>query len=69
MTPEGVVPEVRRQFNACGGGAIAATMAACREHGAAEALVLRHQNSFETLANIAPQRPDNAVGYAGIVIG
>ena len=69
MRPEAVVTEVRRQMNACGGGAIAAMLAACREHGANEALVLRHQNSFEVLQNVAPQRPDNAVGYAGVVIG
>jgi AmmeMemoRadiSam system protein B len=69
MQPENVLTEVRQQLNACGGGAIAAMMAACREHGATEAKVLRHQNSFEVLQNVAPQRPDNAVGYAGVVIG
>lgn len=69
MQAEKVVTEVRQRLNACGGGAIAATMAACRDHGAAEASVLRHANSFETLRQVAPQTPDNAVGYAGVVIG
>jgi len=69
MQPENVLTEVRQHLSACGGGAIAAMMAACREHGASEAKVLRHQNSFEVLQNVAPQRPDNAVGYAGVVIG
>ena len=48
---------------------IAATMAACMEHGAAKSVVLRHANSFQTLAGVAPQRPDNAVGYAAVVMG
>jgi AmmeMemoRadiSam system protein B len=70
MRVEQVVPEVRNRMNACGGGAIAAMMAACREHGARRGEVLRHANSFETLAEVAPRHgPDNAVGYAGVVIG
>ena len=69
MQPERIVTEVRQQLNACGGGAIAAMVSACREHGASEAQVLRHANSFEVLQNVMPQRPDNAVGYAGVVIG
>ena len=66
---EDVVAEVRRQANACGGGAIAAMMAACREYGASGGAVLSHANSYQTLANVAPQAPDNAVGYAAVVIG
>jgi MEMO1 family protein len=69
MTPERVVPEVAQQHNACGPGAIAAMMAACMEHGATRAAVLRHANSFQTLARVAPQKSDNAVGYAAVVIG
>ena len=69
MRPERIVPEVRQRLNACGGGAIAAMLAACREHGATEASVLRHASSFETLRRVAPQTPDNAVGYAGVVVG
>ena len=69
MTPERIVPHVRERLNACGGGAIAAMMAACREHGAKEASVLRHTNSFEVLREVAPQPSDNAVGYAAVVVG
>jgi AmmeMemoRadiSam system protein B len=69
MTVEAVVPEVKAHFNACGGGAIAAMMAACREVGATRGCVLRHANSYETLAAIAPQPPNNAVGYAAVVVG
>ena len=68
MAVERIVAEVRGRYNACGGGAIAAMMAACREFGAEEGRVLRHTNSYETLAHVAPQSPDNAVGYAAAVI-
>jgi AmmeMemoRadiSam system protein B len=66
---EKIVPEVRGQNNACGGGAIAAMLAACRERGATQARTIWHTNSFETLANIEPQSPVNAVGYAAVVVG
>jgi AmmeMemoRadiSam system protein B len=70
MRVEQVVPEVRDRLNACGGGAIAAMLAACREQGASGGEVLRHANSYETLADVAPQHgPENAVGYASVVIG
>lgn len=65
---EEIVPEVAARQNACGGGAIAAMLAACRELGARQATVLTHASSYETLKNVAPQRPDNAVGYAGVVV-
>jgi AmmeMemoRadiSam system protein B len=69
MAAERIVPETQSRQNACGGGAIAAMLAACREMGASAANVLRHANSCETLAKVAPQPPTNAVGYAGVVIG
>lgn len=69
MRAEAVVPEARTQFNACGAGAIAAMLAAARYFGARSARVLRHANSYQTLARIAPDRPaDNAVGYAAVVV-
>jgi len=69
MTPEKIIPEVRTRFNACGGGAIAAMMAACLEQGARKAVVLRHASSYQTLATVAPQSPDNSVGYAAVWVG
>jgi len=69
MAVERVVPEVRLRANACGGGAIAAMLSAARELGATRADVLRHNNSFETLANVRPQRPVDAVGYAAVIVG
>lgn len=69
LSVERIVPDVRANASACGGGAIAAMLAACRERGAKRGQVLRHASSFERLAEVAPQRPDNAVGYAGVLIG
>ena len=66
---ERVVPEVREHGNACGGGAIAAMLSACAELGATAGSVLRHANSFETLAGVMPQKPVDAVGYASVVVG
>ena len=66
---ERIVPEVRENLNACGGGAIAAMLAACTELGATRATLLQHRNSFETLADVHPQPPVDAVGYAGVVLG
>jgi AmmeMemoRadiSam system protein B len=66
---ERIVPEVRKNYNACGGGAIAAMLAACDELGADSSELLKHASSFETLAKVAPQQPADAVGYAGVVIG
>jgi MEMO1 family protein len=63
-----IVPEARSHYNACGAGAIAAMLAACRTAGAASATVLRHASSYETLAKVAPQPPVDAVGYAAVVV-
>jgi len=68
MAEDRIVPEVRQNMNACGGGAIAAMLAACKEAGAHRAQVLRHATSYETLARVAPQPPVDAVGYAAVVV-
>jgi AmmeMemoRadiSam system protein B len=69
LAVERIVPEVKHRYNACGGGAIAATLAACKMAGATKAQVIRHANSYETLRGVIPPDPTNAVGYAGAVIG
>lgn len=70
MRAEQVVPEVQARRNACGGGAIAAMLAACQQSGATVATVLRHANSYETLNEAGyEQSADNAVGYAGVIVG
>jgi MEMO1 family protein len=69
LDAEQIVPEVQNRQNACGAGAIAALLAACRELGASTARTLTHATSYETLAPLGPQAPTNAVGYASIVVG
>ena len=65
-----VVPEVRGRGNACGAGAIAAMLAACKEMGAKTARLLTHTTSFETLgvgrASAADQRRGVRVGRGRI---
>jgi AmmeMemoRadiSam system protein B len=69
LADERVLPEVAAHHNACGAGAIVAMLAACREMGAGHARLLHHATSYETLADVAPQPPTNAVGYAALVVG
>jgi hypothetical protein len=70
MDVEGIVGVVRDNCNACGGGAIAAMLAACRELGASSAMLLRHTNSYETLLEQSvAHESENAVGYAAVVVG
>jgi MEMO1 family protein len=67
--PAAIVPEAEEHLNACGAGAIAAMLAACNELGASRASLLSHATSYETLRDVAPQPPTNAVGYASLVVG
>ena len=67
MDAEGIVSEATQHRNACGGGAIAATIAACRTLGARRAVLLEHRTSQETLKGMLPEPVTDAVGYAGIV--
>ncbi len=67
MDVEGVVPEAAQHQNACGGGAIAATIAACKALHARRAILLEHTTSAETLTGLVPGPVTDAVGYAGIV--
>jgi AmmeMemoRadiSam system protein B len=69
LAADQIVPEAKAHANACGAGAVAAMLAACRDLGASAATVLRHANSYETLAGVAPQQPIDAVGYAAVVVG
>jgi hypothetical protein len=62
--PEEVVPEAVEHHNACGPGAIAATMAAVERLGATAAALLVHTTSREVLGD---RSFGGAVGYAGIV--
>ncbi len=67
MDSEGIVSEAAQHRNACGSGAIAATIAACQALGAREAVLLEHRTSQETLRGMLPEPVADTVGYAGIV--
>ncbi len=66
---ERIVPEAAEHHNACGSGAIAATMAACQSLGARRAVLLEHTTSQETLKGMIPEPVTDSVGYAAIVFG
>ena len=68
MDAEAVVGEARAHANACGAGAIAATVAACREMGATRGICLEYTNSYEVVHQMHPDDPDDTtVGYASVV--
>ena len=64
LDADGIVPETAEHRNACGGGAIAAAIAASSVLGADRGVLLEHTTSREVLG---PSSGDDAVGYAGIV--
>jgi len=68
MRAEDAVEEAVTNRNACGGGAIAATLAACQAYGAKRARLLEHTTSQEVGRDFVPGPARDAVGYAGIVI-
>lgn len=64
MRAEEIVPEAESHHNACGGGAIAATVAAARALGARKGVLLEHTNSHLVM----PRGPaTDFVGYAAVV--
>ena len=68
MAAEKVPAEAERQGNACGAGAIAATIAACRELGATRGVCLEYTNSYRVVRQLFPQETDDTtVGYASVV--
>ena len=68
MNAEEIIPHARTHQNACGAGAIAATVSACRELGATAGHTLKYTNSQEIMRQIAPNEHDETtVGYASVV--
>ena len=68
MKAEKIVPEADANGNACGAGAIAATIAACRACGATRGICLEYTNSYEVVHASFPNDPDDTtVGYASVV--
>lgn len=68
MKAEQIVHEACEHGNACGAGAIAATIAACRELGACRGITQDYSNSYEVIHALYPQESDDTtVGYASVV--
>jgi AmmeMemoRadiSam system protein B len=68
MKAEEIVEEATRNGNACGAGAIAATIAACRAMGATRGLCLEYTNSYDVVHALYPyELDDTTVGYASVV--
>lgn len=64
MQADSVVQEAEHHRNACGSGAIAATVAAAKELGAERGHLLEHITSQEVMPD---RQALDAVGYAGII--
>jgi len=68
MDAEKIVPEAEEHRNACGAGAVAAAVAACRAMGARRGICLAYTTSFDVMNELCPGRADDAtVGYASVV--
>jgi AmmeMemoRadiSam system protein B len=68
MDAEAVISEAGRHHNACGAGAAAAAVAACRQLGATRGRVLDYTNSYVITHEEFPAEPDGTtVGYASVV--
>ncbi|MFQ5957119.1 MAG: AmmeMemoRadiSam system protein B [Candidatus Brocadiales bacterium] len=64
MSAEEIVPDATKHMNACGGGALAATVAYARALGIKEGELLQYTTSYD----VEPTgQPTDFVGYAGIV--
>ncbi|HVP13119.1 MAG TPA: AmmeMemoRadiSam system protein B [Phycisphaerae bacterium] len=62
----GAVEEAEANQNACGAGAVAAAVAACKAYGATRATLLEHTTSFEVLREMYDEPMRDAVGYAAL---
>lgn len=68
LAADRVVEQTNQRGNACGGGAVAATLAVARQRGATRGVVLEHVTSQDVLARHG-QHSDDAVGYLSAVLG
>jgi len=64
LKPEEVIGEVNKNHNACGGGAIAATLAAVKELGIKKGVLLEYTTSYDVMPW---GEPGSFVGYAGVI--
>ena len=68
MKADAVIAEAHERMNACGAGAIAATIAACNALGATKGRLLEYTNSYAIVHKKYPyELDDTTVGYASVV--
>jgi hypothetical protein len=67
MQADQIVGETSARQNACGGGAIAAALAACAALGATRGLCLEYTTSADVMEKVYRAASDDAVGYAAVV--
>ena len=67
MRAEDVIEETASRQNACGGGAIAATIAACSAMGATRGICLDYTTSAEMMKEAFGRSAEDAVGYAAVI--
>ncbi|MEN6506601.1 MAG: AmmeMemoRadiSam system protein B [Planctomycetaceae bacterium] len=68
MDAQAVLAEADVHRSACGSGAVAATIAACRALGATRGVCLEYTNSYEVVHRKYPDyEDDTTVGYASVV--
>jgi MEMO1 family protein len=68
LDAEAIVAEATEHHNACGGGAVAATVAVMKELGVRDYVELQHSTSAEVALSHDPN-PENSVGYeAGVFL-
>ena len=68
MDANGIIPETYKHMNACGAGALAAAITACRVLGAQKGICLEYTNSYVITHQQYPHDlDDTTVGYASIV--
>ncbi len=67
LEPEDLLADAAENCNACGPGAAAAAVAAAKQLGKTEGLLLAHTNSNETMLRSMGTTSADSVGYAAIV--
>lgn len=69
LDASGALAHADENRSACGGGAVAAVIAASKAMGAERGYTLLHTDSSKELARAGHRDRDNSVGYASIVFG
>jgi len=68
LDADAIIAESQKNFNACGGGALAAAVAAAKAMGAQTGALVQYTTSHDVSGERADEF-DFAVGYAGILLG